>query len=215
MKSKLSESKKAIIADILEIEWHMFESVPNVNGKAACQEDKNTFRIMRSSQLMEWPYDVLQSYQADLSEAEKAGRNLMTEKYARMMASTSPKEYEMIKDKLMPLDENKIILINKIAKTILEWRKTIAIKYPYVSDRGRPLYAAEDTPYITSFETYLKGELSTYSIRTLELYYDHLLNQKSKNINASEIILENMVKQYGYASLDEANEAIKKSIESL
>jgi hypothetical protein len=83
-------------------------------------------------------------------------------------------------------------------------------KYPYILKKGRPLYTSLDTPFVTSVETYLRGELSTYSKKTLELHYAHLLNEKSQNINASEITLEFMVRKYGYKSLEEANEAMKK-----
>jgi hypothetical protein len=67
---------------------------------------------------------------------------------------------------------------------------------------------------VTSLETYLRGELSTYSQKTLELYYDHLSQQESENINGSEITLEHTVKQYGYASLKIANAKLNPSIEN-
>jgi len=45
-------------------------------------------------------------------------------------------------------------------------------KYPKLTSKGRPLNSKYDTPNYTSIETYLKGELSSYSIKTLKLYYE-------------------------------------------
>ena len=45
-------------------------------------------------------------------------------------------------------------------------------------------------------------------VDTLELVYEDYLTRKSENINGSEIILEHMIKQYGYGSLEQANKAL-------
>lgn len=201
--------KEELISRILEIEWRMFENVSNIGGRAVCQEDPKTFEIMRLSQTMAWSESALESYLIDLREAEKVGRNLMTEKYARMMESTSPSEYARIKHKIPPLSPETALLIDKITKISLEWESELSERFPHLHKRGRPTYSSEDTPFVTSFETYLRGELSTYSQRTLQLYYDNILRQKAENINGSEIILDNMVKRYGYSSLEEANEKLK------
>lgn len=96
--------KEDLVARIVEIEWKMFQNVPNIGGRAACQEDLNTFEIMRSSQAMSWSEAALESYLGDLTEAEKNGRNLPAEKYARMMKSTSPLEYARIEHLIPPLN---------------------------------------------------------------------------------------------------------------
>ena len=85
--------KEDLAAKILEIEWKMFQNVPNIGGTALCQQDPETFEIMRFSQTMSGSEAFLESYLCDLKEAKKNERNLLTEKYARMMASTSPREY--------------------------------------------------------------------------------------------------------------------------
>lgn len=204
--------KEELIAKIIEIEWKMFESVPNEGGKAPCQQDFTTFRIMRKSQLMTWSEATLQSYLENLISAEKSGRNLMTEKYARMMASTAPGEYQKIKHLLPPLSEEVLSLIEKIVEINLEWQVEVAKRFPYLHKKGRPIYSFEDTSDVVSFETYLRGELATYSQKTLELYYKHVLWQKENQINGAEMVLLNMVKEYGFKSLDEANEVLKKRL---
>lgn len=86
------------VQDIRQIQ---FQNVPNVGGKALCQEDFNTFQIMRASQAASWSEATLESYLDDLKVAEGANRNLLTEKYARMMQSKWPSEYARI-EHLLP-----------------------------------------------------------------------------------------------------------------
>jgi hypothetical protein len=100
-------------------------------------------------------------------------------------------------------------MIDKSVKIVLSWEEELAEKYPYLLARGRPIHSSDDTPSVTSIETYLRGELATYSPRTLELYYENVLKQKSENINGSEVTLANTMKRYGFNSLTEANEKLK------
>lgn len=92
---------------------------------------------------------------------------------------------------------------------MLEWEEELSRRFPYVLRRGRPIYSSADGPYVTSMETYLRGELATYSLRTLELYHENVLKQKSENINGPEMILDHMMRQQGFHSLKDANERLK------
>ena len=201
-------TRENIIESIIEAEWKMFREVPNIGGRAACQDDSETFRIMRAGQSAGWSDAMLKSYLDDLNEAERSERNLLTEKYARMMGSTSPLEYARIEHLLPPVDPEAIQLIERIVRIVLQWEEELLEKYPYIIKRGRPLFTTEDSIGVTSKETYLRGELSTYSLKTLELYLDHIQKEQSENVNGSAITLLFMVKQYGYSSLEEANEKI-------
>lgn len=202
--------KEEFIAKIVAIEWKMFQAVTNIGGRAACQENHVTFNIMRSSQAMAWSEPALASYLEDLAAAEAQGRNLLTEKYARMMEFTTPEEYARIRQQLPPLEQETRALIDQIAEISLAWTAEIDAKFPYIRKRGRPASAADDTPDTTSIETYLRGELATYSPRTLALYYQNILEQTAKNINGAQIVLEAMMQRYGFHSLAEANDAIRK-----
>ena len=206
--------KDELAAKIVEEEWKIFSSVPNIGGKAYCQDDYNTFEINRSSQVMNWSPETMESYLQDLAVAEKEERNLMTEKYARMMKSTSPAEYAAIEHHLHTVDNESLSVIDNIVSIVLAWEDDLAKKYPNVLKKGRPLYSSGDSKYVTSLETYLRGELATYSLRTLKLYYDDIAKQQTGNINGSEIIMDTMMKRFGYSSLHDANEKIKHSSQS-
>jgi hypothetical protein len=198
-----------LINKIVEAEWKMFHEVPNIGGQATCQNDLRTFRINRLGQAASWSQATLESYLNDLTEAEKQQRNLLTEKYARMMASTSPAEYAAIQNQIPVLDSEVSSIIEEIIKLILIWEEELKAKYPDITRRGRPIYTSQDSLRVTSIETYLRGELSTYSLKTLKLYHENVLKQKSENINGSEITLGFMMRQYGFSTLQEANEKLK------
>ena len=93
-----------VMQEILDMEWEMFHSVQGIDGPAACQQDRETFETMRSSQILAWNEEIAESYLDDLTRAIAAGRNLMTEKYARMMEYTSPCEFRRIGPSLPLLD---------------------------------------------------------------------------------------------------------------
>jgi len=106
------------------------------------------------------------------------------------MKWTCPEEYEQIKSLFPPLHKDIVSVIEDIIRLEVKWQEQIMAKYPNVVKRGRPIHSSEDTPHVTSFETYLRGELSTYSLKTLKLYYRNILNQESENVNAAELALE-------------------------
>lgn len=194
-----------VIVQILQLEWTMFTGVQNVGGTAGCQNDSDTFTIMRGSQAMTWPAELLASYHADLVAAVQAGRNLMTEKYARMMESTHPEEFAAIAPALPALDPVARGQIDEIVAINVGWEQELAGKHPRLGARGRPLRTCDDTPHATSFETYMRGELQTYSPGTIALYHAHTLNQLAAGINGAELVMQNMIEAYGYTSIAEAN----------
>ncbi len=204
------DSRHSLTDRVISLEWDMFQAVQNIGGRASCQDDRASFQIMRRSQFESWSEPPLESYWEDLLEAGRTGRNLISEKYGRMMSSTSPGEYARIEHFLPPLSEEVHGIIEKITGTILEWEEELIRKYPYILRRSRPLRTSMDSSRVTSLETYLRGELATYSRKTLELYYEHLLEERAGKINGPEITLRFLAGQYGYKSLEEAERKMKE-----
>ena len=146
---------------VVTAEWEMFSNVQNVGGKASCQMDPKTFRIMRSSQMDNWDDELLGSYLEDLLNARLEGRNLVTEKYARMMESTFPEEYAQLADSLPPLDLEAMAQVDDIVAAHVSWKEDLDNRFPSLADRGRPLRSRDDRPGWVSMETYLRAELRT------------------------------------------------------
>lgn len=192
------------VQNIIALEWEMFDKVQNRGGRAACQDDKQTFDIMRSSQLTAWSPEMQAGYLHDLQRAQQEGRNLLTEKYAYMMARTNPEEYAAIADRLPPRDPEKDKMIDAICQTHVAWLEDLAARYPHLAGRGRPIRRSEDAAGVTSFETYLWGELATYSADTLRAYTAYVASLKAQGQNLNEMVLKNTTQQYGYRSLEEA-----------
>lgn len=199
--------KEKLIAEIIALEWPMFSGVHNAGGKASCQMDPETFQIMRSSQYKSWSQPLLESWHKDLEEARAGGRNLASEKYARMMERTFPEEYAALAHRLPPVGEDEKRKINEIVAIHLDWKEALDRKYPHLSEQGRPLRASEDILYGTpSLETYMRSELKTYSPRTIDLYHEETLRRKEENRSEAEENLLNQVRQYGYEDLKSADE---------
>ncbi len=196
--------KNTLIERIMDIEWQMFSSVNNAGGKAACQTDSATFRIMRASQCAAWDKALLASWLADFEAAQAQGRNLMSEKYARMMESTFPEEYALIADRLPPLDPGAAQKIEEIVAVHLKWKEYLDARYPHLGERGRPLRSRDDSTGLPSLETYMRAELQTLSPGTIALYHAATMKRAGCGESEAEENLLNQVKQYGFASLEEA-----------
>ena len=206
LSAKASERNGAV-DEVISLEWERFSSVSNIGGKARCQFERATFEVMRRSQIGNWPENVLASYRTDLLLAARQGRNLMSEKYARMMENTWPEEYEALADKLPTVDEETLAILEKIVGINVEWKKAMCAKYPALGGKGRPISSHEDSRGDTSFESYLRAELKTYSPKTLRLLYEHTRARQHAGQNDVEDNLLMQARFYGYASLEEAEQA--------
>ena len=208
------DKKTESISSIIRTEWELFDQVQNIGGRASCQDNWSTFQIMRSSQLLSWPQELLSSYHDDLLEAKAAGRNPFSEKYGYMMERTCPAEYDKIRHLLPPPDEAKRCLAESVCHIQTGWQEEIADRWPYLAHRGRAIHTREDSPHGTSFETYLWGELLSYSEKTLVLYARHVEEVLQKGLNLNQQILEHTVSQYGYHSLDEAENELRSRFQT-
>lgn len=197
--------KEKIINEILEKEWKYFSNLNNIGGRADCQDNREDFIIMRKSQWETFNEETLLSYLEDLNSKN----NPLFQKYAQMMKYNLPEEYEKIKDILEKPSEEKTDLVNKIMFIYMEWEKEFFERYPIFSSMGRPLYTSEDDNIETSIETYLRGELLSYSEKTLSLYLDYIIDNKEKNINLAIKNMDNLAKMQGFNNSEDVESYYK------
>ena len=197
-----------LIEHIVRLEWNEFQHTNNEGGRAACQGNWPMFHQMRLSQFLTWPHDLLASYRNDLERADATGRNLVTEKYGRMMRSTHPEEYTANIEPYIPsLSASREALQERIIAMQVAWARKFRERYPKLGQAMRVLTTAEDTADATSFETYLRGELSTYSDRTVALYDNLIARFTTENRNLTEETIRNTVEIAGFNDLDDAETA--------
>ena len=193
--------KDAVVNDIVNREWEMFQKTQNMGGRAACQDQYDTFYANRYSQHSILQPDTLESYRNDLIAAGMIGRNLITEKYGYMMEFTDPDYYNAnLRDRLPALTETKAQLIAQIVSLQLEGYRQYATEYPALARAGRP---AEESNLDTSIRDYSVGEYKTYSEGTLEL----VLRDVKRMENPVMEIQKTLVSFYGFESLKAAEEA--------
>lgn len=200
--------KKQLIDTLVKLEWEAFDQTQNEGGRASCQDDWNTFSIMRTSQYYTWNCEMLESYIQDFLDAKKRGWNLITEKYGRMEESTAPLSYAQIRNKLPVISPDKQKIIETIVEIQVKWMEEFAARYPKAAGNARSIHTIEDTPYNTSYETYLRGEISTYSDQTLDLYGRFIAKLLEEERNLAEMTMENTAHLYGYKDLDDLEEKL-------
>lgn len=213
-KASLAEkSGEELVERVAKLEFEAFDKVQNEGGRASCQNDWYTFSIMRKSQYLTWDRTMLQQYLYDFEREYARGHNLITEKYGRMMESTAPEKYEEIKGHFPVLTEEKKRIIEQICALQVQWMEDFAAEYPDLADNARSIHTLEDNAFNTSYETYLRGELGTYSDKMLELYGRYIVKYAREDRNPVYDIMENSVKMYGYGNLQDAAERIRAAME--
>jgi len=173
------KSSNELISEIVEIELKMFLAVPG-DGSGNCQQNPGAFTIHRKAQFCIWSDETLSSYLADLTNAERLDGNLMTKKYAIIQG-------------LIP-ESNSSLHLNDILQIQLDWQEEMLNNHPKFKGKTRPLTDDETATQLVSFKSYAKGELETYSERTLELLYHDLKELVDKDVNGSLEIYTTLVK---------------------
>lgn len=203
-----AEGRERLVRDTIDEEWRQFQATTNEGGRAACQNNRPMFTLMRASQFAPWPDALVRDWLDDLRAADAEGRNLVTEKYARMMASTDPETYRRDLEPFLPaLDGERVALQERVIATQVAWARDFRERYPHLGDQMRVLTTDEDTPEATSFETYLRGELGTYSARTMRDYADFVdgLAREGRNLTAETVGAT--MRALGHDTLEEAERA--------
>lgn len=160
-----------------------------------CQSEPDNFKTIRGSIFDTWTDEMLASYLNDLISANEQGRNLLTEKYARM-------------DNLLdPLSTNPVI--EKIVAIECKWQKKIQDDYPALYEQC--CRRTDPTGDGSDFSVYLQSELETYSDHTLGLYYDNVKNADDLQKNPALDALRRLVQKSGYMDLAHAENHLGKT----
>ncbi len=203
------DARVELINRIVDLEWDMFDQVSNAGGRATCQDDEWTFYVMRFSQFASFDEATLRSYEQDILQAQREGRNVITEKYGYMMEYTDPAYFDHELKHILPaVTYIKSELVDRIANLLLGFERTFDERYPRLYSKGRPLMGTQAAD--VSFHIYTIGELKTYSEQTLNLYYKYIAAIDSQDVmhNPSFVIHRITTEFYGYKSLDDAEARI-------
>ena len=179
-------NRQECLRDIIERELKMFVNVRNEGGTAECQKLPDSFRLMREITFCPQSDAVLESYLRDLEQAGAEGRNLMTEKYARM------------DDRIPPLKVN--AHIGEIVAAESRWRAELSREFPHV-------VLADGQ---AGFARYLTCELETWSDRTLAAYAAHVADALARGRNLARERYELLMARLGFGSLAEHERALRE-----
>lgn len=67
-------TKQEKIEKLIQMEWEDFQKVNNEGGRASCQDDPETFFIMRRSHFAPWTEELIDCVQSDMDRAHEQGR---------------------------------------------------------------------------------------------------------------------------------------------
>lgn len=189
--------RERFMREILDREWEMFKAVKSATP-ASCQDNPETFRQVRGSIFQLWPRKLLAAYLIELTRAKRLGRNLLTEKYARM-------------DNLIPpINTNPVI--DKIVEIETQWQQEICDRYPALY--ARSCRHTDQADGGMNFSVYLRCELETYGDTALDIYYEWVELARRAGMNYSLTMLNHLVIKSGFDSLDAAEAFWREKINS-
>jgi hypothetical protein len=188
MSGRTNESKDELLRQVLAREEEMFLAVPT-DGPCACKDDPANFLVNRRAQFRAWSAEALESYRDDLVQAKRGRRNLMTYKYARMA-------------NMIPCG-NDDPFIDAIVRRQKEWQEELSRAYPSFMSGARPLETTGVPGGQTSFETYLRAEMETFSPKTLARLFQEIERKKAAGINMSEEVYGYLLEEKGLPPLPE------------
>lgn len=197
--------------ELITREWHMMRRTENAGGRAACQDDREQFSRMRLAQFQTWDAESAARYLEDLKTAEREHINLIAVKYAYMMEHRFPEEYARLAPRLPAVPPEKRVLVERLTAMTVAWGEDFARAFPALAARGRPIHSARDTEDDVSAETYARGELSSYSLATLESLLRHYTRAAEAGRNLYREAVAHEVRFQGFPDLDAAERYISSA----
>ena len=127
-----------------------------------------------------------------------------------MMKSTDPMGYKAIEHRLPVISLEKAEAVEEMVDITIGWCVDFAERYPKIASMGRAIRSSEDNLFSTSVETYSRGELSSYSLSTLEALKKRYLALKNEGINLHEQTVEREMLLMGVGALADIEKRIKR-----
>lgn len=183
------KAKENIIARIQKLENHFYEKISSDDN----YEARQILQGLRTEQFRMWSMDMLKCLEKDMLEADKMDRNLVSEKYIRMMKSTAPLQYKYIENLLPLVSETQLSKIEQIICIFKKWIDMLPEQFAGAIEEIKKVYAIEQSQNSVSFEVICRGELETYSERLVDLTLRYL---NMKEVNGENLVLE-MFQQMG------------------
>jgi hypothetical protein len=174
----LGDEGRTSLMRLVTLEWEQFDLVINAGGRASCQDDPRPFFAYRSAQYLAFPHQMIPRILGEFEQAEREGRNLVEEKYARMMAVTDPAGYQ--RDwaarlgkpspvKAQALDDVRRLLSPALDEAARELPESHRHARPDASEGGR----------VSSLD-YFMAEVATYSLGTTFALRDALRGELAR-----------------------------------
>jgi len=166
----------ALLSEVIDLEWEMLRAARTAQP-AAGPEEQRTFRLMRWMTHSVLTEELLAWLLGHLERAKAEGRNLMTEKYARMGGQ------------IPPLSDSPFI--GRIADLEQTWMDAVQRRYPLTfPGAGGP------------FRQSLTAELETYPEDYLEAHFAFEAACKAAGRNLVEERFELLFLQLGHESIE-------------
>ena len=168
----------------------MHTKLNSVDGLMECQTNEPYYFIMRISQHINMSKEFLTSYLSDLEYAKNNSLSLPFIKYAFMEESTDKNLYKNVKDYLPQISEKRKNLQESIIALQLEMLENFNKKNKFDTNNMRTFYSTSDSNHNASYETYLRGELSSYSENSVVEYAKTLAYYSRNKINFVKEVVE-------------------------
>ena len=177
----LAHAEISALRELVQLEWVHFDTVQGMSGRAACQDDAVGFFVHRVAQYLSFPREAIMAVRDDVVAADAAGRNVIREKYARMMEMTDPVAFARDwSGRLEAPSPVKRCVLNEIESALRSMLDTAQGELPATAQHVR---GSITQPKLISSIGYYVCEIQSYSLSTLRCLRDGLRRQLSDHVN--------------------------------
>ena len=177
----LAHAEISALRELVQLEWVHFDTVQGMSGRAACQDDAVGFFVHRVAQYLSFPRESIMDVRDAVVAADAAGRNVIREKYARMMEATDPVAFARDwSGRLEAPSPVKRCVLDEIEGTL---RSMLDIAQSELPATAQHVRGSITQPKLISSIGYYVCEIQSYSLSTLRCLRDGLRRQLSDHVN--------------------------------